>query len=276
MIDADPQTPWQPIWAEAAVDGVLAEAGFSVATYGTSRWLAKDPAEERLILGKGGTGNACETAMIEALTPQATRRYAALDLRLSEMVYRVAEAQTLLAQASMMIDRVPPLARTIRALVRSIHILDAPSPGFDVSHSDPELPCSIFLSLPMEESFAALRAAESIVHEAMHLQLTLFEAEEPLVEQDCEVTGFSPWQQRERPLLGLVHGLFVFAAIDRFMALLIDEGLEPHEESFALKRRREVASEIAEVAEVADLEAAVGLTSAGRTLVRRLLGRSPV
>ena len=272
MIRADTQTPWQPIWAEAAVDGVLAEAGFSVATYGTSRWLAKDPAGERLILGRGGTGNASETAIIEALTPQATCRYASLDLRLSEKPSRVAEAQTLLAKAWMLIDRVPSLAQTIAVLVRSIHILDAPSPGFDVSHSDPDLPCSIFLSLPIDESFAALRAAESIVHEAMHLQLTLFEAEAPLVEQDCAVTGFSPWQQRDRPLLGLVHGLFVFVAIDRFMALLIDAGLQPQEVTFALKRRREIA---AEIAEIAGLEASVGLTVAGRILVGRLLGCSP-
>jgi HEXXH motif-containing protein len=272
MIGADPQTPWQPIWAKAAVDRVLAEAGFSVATYGTSRWLAKDPAGERLISGRGGTGNAREAAIIEALTPQATRRYAALDLRLSEKSDRVAEAQTLLAEAWLLIDRVPPLAQTIAALVRSIHVLDAPSHGFDVSHSDPELPCSIFLSLPMDQPFAALRAAESIVHEAMHLQLTLFEAEAPLVERHCQVTGFSPWQQRDRPLLGLVHGLFVFAAIDRFMALLIDAGLESQEEMFALKRRREVA---AEIAEVAGLEDSVGLTTAGRTLVGSLLGRSP-
>lgn len=48
---------------------------------------------------------------------------------------------------------------------------------YDVSHSTPVLPLSIFVSVPgADERHAELRLAESIIHEAMHLQLTFIES----------------------------------------------------------------------------------------------------
>lgn len=267
MIVLDGKTPWQPEWAARAVDLHLTSAGFTTATYGTSRWLARDPYGERLVWWRNNSTGFGGAAIVEGLTAQAASRYASLDLQLSDQPNQ-ANGQPILTAAWALMERVPRLAQTIAVLVQSIHILDTPSPGYDVSHSDPELPCSIFLSLPIGEPFGSLRTAESVIHEAMHLQLTLFEAETPLVEPDCAVTGFSPWQQRDRPLLGLVHGLFVFAAIDRFMALLIETGLNSSMQNFAIKRRREVA---AEIKEVPNLGASAGLTIAGRQLVVALL-----
>jgi HEXXH motif-containing protein len=153
-------------------------------------------------------------------------------------------------------------------LVQAIHLLESPGLGFDVSHSDPELPCSIFFSLPLGEPHAALRVAESILHEAMHLQLTLLEAVTPVVQVGA-ATLYSPWQQRQRPIAGLLHGLYVFAAIDAFLAeLLALDDLAAATAAFSAKRRREIAAEIDQAAGVAEHE---DLTPFGRRFAEGLL-----
>lgn len=110
-----------------------------------------------------------------------------------------------------------PLVPTVELLVRSIHIISSRGPGYDCSHSEPTIPFSILVSVPLGERHAALRLAESILHEAMHLQLTLIEEDTDLVTSQVE-ESYSPWQQQLRPAQGLLHGLYVFAAIDDWLA----------------------------------------------------------
>ena len=149
-----------------------------------------------------------------------------------------------------------------------MHVLQPPGTEIDVSYSDPDVPFSVFLSIPGPGRRAALRLAESLVHECMHLHLTLIEAVLPLVGDDRAST-FSPWQGRPRPLRGMLHGLYVFSVIDAFLRVLEHGGsLAPDQAAFAVRRRRQIAGEIAQV----DLPAlAAGLTGDGRTLVERLL-----
>ena len=167
-----------------------------------------------------------------------------------------------------LVGAAPGLRATVAAYLRSVHVLQPPGTEIDVSYSDPDMPFSVFLSIPGPGVHAALRLAESLVHECMHLHLTLIEAVLPLVD-DVRASTFSPWMRRPRPLRGVLHGLYVFSAIDLFLRILEHGGsLGPHEAAFVARRRRQIAGEIGQV----DLPAlAAGLTGDGRTLVERLL-----
>jgi HEXXH motif-containing protein len=174
-----------------------------------------------------------------------------------------------LREGAELLMRLPSLAAAAGLLVRSVHVLTPAGPGYDVSHSDPALPFSIFLTVPAGESQVSWRVAESLVHEAMHLQLSLIERWCPLIDEDRTGSGYSPWQRRQRPLGGLLHGLYVFRVIDQMydaaQSVLV---LAPGEMAYVARRRREIAEEISTVAPLADNP---GLTEAGRRLVRRLL-----
>ena len=156
----------------------------------------------------------------------------------------------------------------VAACLRSVHVLQPPGAEIDVSYSDPDVPFSVFLSIPAPGPRAALRLAESLVHEGMHLHLTLIEAVLPLV-GDERASTFSPWMRQPRPLRGVLHGLYVFSAIDAFLRVLERSGLlGPDQAAFAARRRRQIAREIGQV----DLGAVgAGSTRDGKMLVERLL-----
>ena len=159
----------------------------------------------------------------------------------------------------------------VEALIRSIHIILPSAPGYDCSHSEPTIPFSVFVSVPSGERNATLRLAESLLHEAMHLQLTLIERLHAVV-ADEGVQGYSPWQQRQRPLQGLVHGLYVFAAISQWLSVLTaDQQLSGQDRTYVDRRLREIGEEIDEVSALA---ASPALTDFGRGLVQSLLDPS--
>jgi HEXXH motif-containing protein len=114
---------------------------------------------------------------------------------------------------------------------------------------------------------SAIRAAENIVHEAMHLQLTTLEDILPLV-ADKRARMTSPWREEPRPLLGVLHGAYVFCCIDAFFGmpdfrrLLGNEGTD-----FVDRRRAQIAGELSQI-EFDRL--AQGLTSSGRLLLASL------
>ena len=162
----------------------------------------------------------------------------------------------------------PSLRATVAAYLRCVHVLQPPGADVDVSYSDPDVPFSVFVSIPGPGRHAALRLAESLVHECMHLHLTLIEAVLQLVGDDRAST-FSPWRRRPRPLRGVLHGLYVFSAIDAFLRVLEHGGsLGSDEAAFAVRRRRQIAGEIGQVDHAA---LAAGLTGDGKALVERLL-----
>ena len=66
------------------------------------------------------------------------------------------------------------LAATIHQLIANLHLIKANDDGYDISFSLPDIPFSAFVSVPsVPVKNDALRVAEEILHEAMHLQLTL-------------------------------------------------------------------------------------------------------
>lgn len=235
--------------------------------YLTSRWLgAGEPdtrRHEKVPIGD-------RVALLENLTAPPPHELAVVTAR-----WRHGDG-TRITTALALLDQVGGLTATLAPLIRTIHRLEAP-PDYDISHSDPALPYSIFLSIPPPSATAAVRLAESILHEAMHLQLSLVEGEAPLVaNRDRE--GWSPWLARERPAQGLLHGLYVFAVIFEVLkqfdetldlATLNMEALPSDEEAIrnhSRRRRRQIA---AEVGELSDFSAS--LEPAGELLRRRCL-----
>ncbi|TCM07460.1 HEXXH motif-containing putative peptide modification protein [Sphingomonas sp. PP-CC-3G-468] len=114
--------------------------------------------------------------------------------------------------AQNMIEECADLADAVRTVTQHVHLLDA-SPGYDVSHSEPRWLNRIFVSVPdRRDEVGALRFAEGVIHEAMHLALTLLELQHPLVRGGADMMP-SPWRHEPRPTGGVLHGLFVFSCL---------------------------------------------------------------
>jgi HEXXH motif-containing protein len=169
----------------------------------------------------------------------------------------------LAARAEAWIMTVPTLGAVVAFLVEDLHLLGA-SPRYDISHSEPQWPARIFVSIPDRfDDVGALRFAESVVHEAMHLQLTLFETDRPVV-ADLRGTMLSPWRSEHRPFSGVVHGLYVFTCLRSFFHSLRHAASGPADEHVT-RRVRDIRAEIASI-DLKDL--IVGLTPLGAELAR--------
>ncbi len=250
-----------------------ARAGITPDTYGTARVLAKSPNAERHAVAEVSTGSTAglvqTRAIFEILDGESARRYEELDLTFADPSdIRSSNVLQTLREAIVLVHFVPSLGVTVARLVRSIHVLRAPGPEYDVSHSDPEVPFSIFLSIPAASSpNSAIRVAESLIHEAMHLQLTLVESVIPLTTVSGE-RFYSPWLKKPRPANGILHGLYVFRAIDEWFQSLLccgvgDENAERH----IVRRREPIADEINTLN---GIEESAALTRTGRVLATRL------
>jgi HEXXH motif-containing protein len=203
------------------------------------------------------------TLRLEVIEASVARNFADRGIDLIGGAEITAAMGQAIAAATSLICLVPSLARTVNALVGSVHALRSTNPGIDISFSDPAIPFSIFLSVS-EGSEADLRIAEAIIHESMHLQLSLVESLVPLV-MDDRITLYSPWKQTNRPLSGVIHALYVFRVIDEWLASIStsDPGSQ-----FIGRRRAQIADEIKEL-DLAWCES--GLTGDGRNLLRRML-----
>jgi len=171
--------------------------------------------------------------------------------------------------AESLIELVPGMASVVRGWVGQIHLLRA-EPGYDTSHSEPIWQTRVFVSVPERtDQVGALRLAESIIHEAMHLQLTGYEAIEPMVADD-KSTMASPWRTEKRPLQGVFHGLFVFSCLSAFFSRIggrLDEDGRRH----LGVRLGEIREEIAAI----NLdELTLGLTPVGKDLASRWAGEA--
>lgn len=130
---------------------------------------------------------------------------------------------TKINSALCVLKQIEPVYDFIIKIVKSVQLIKAECPDIDVSYSHPEIPFSIFFSVCDEVStISDLRVAESILHEAMHLKLTLIENVVPLIVHNAKGLYFSPWRDEPRPARGALHGLFVFKALlDFFEAIVV-------------------------------------------------------
>ncbi len=163
------------------------------------------------------------------------------------------------------LNLVPEVKACISLLVKRIQVLRQDDEEIDTSYSHPEIPFTIFVSLCKDDSMtSSLRVAESILHEAMHLKLTLIEKHTDLIVQNTTETFYSPWRDEQRPVRGVLHGLFVFRAVLDYYNELRSE-IKTNQLDY---RKSDITEEINSIT---DFYSNHGLTLMGANLTRNLL-----
>jgi HEXXH motif-containing protein len=248
----------------------LRAIGIDKENYGTLRALTGNRTASRTHLAMLPLHSGNGSIAVERLGTELPVRYSELGLRECDLpAVRLEQA---LRSGLDALALVPEATLAVRTLVRSVHCLAVEDPDFDVSYSDPEVPFSIFVGVHGERTRQeALRAAEAILHETMHLQLSLAEVVVPLV-VGSEERWNSPWQGRPRPVQGVLHGLYVFRVIEDFLERYTASST-PDTESRAYISER-LKSIDKEIAGLRDLQSSTELTEAGRVLVGRLVDRN--
>ena len=222
--------PWFPGLAEplaqVAWHQMERDIGLTPATYGTTRLLLRNPRGERSVVVRCGTASNAGSSLgaggipVEILPPDVAQQVAGRDVRFLDAHVVEEPVAHQLEEAISFLNLVPTIWPTVSTLVRSLHIIDPVEDEVDVSFSDPAVPFSIFVSVPrMWSEVAALRVAEAILHEAMHLQLTLVERVVPLVVPQ-RVMYYSPWRDEQRDSEGILQALYVFVVIRSFLRLI--------------------------------------------------------
>ena len=240
---------------------------FGWQSYSTSQWLdGSDPYVLHVVRDSESSDGA--GFMVELLPAARTDRWRCIGLRFAtEADVNERDFIRMLAKSLDVIRLVPPLRGTVAGLCRSIHPLLAPGNDLDVSYSDPILPCSVFVSCPLPtERHHVERLAENLMHEALHLQLSLVELVEPLIKPARrEKPVFSPWKGEGRTVQGLVHAVYVFGNLRCFWRLAASILPDP---SFARMRIGTIDGEMANAAHF--LEGG-SLTPMGRRLAASFL-----
>jgi len=269
---------WLPTLTEPLVNHRFAEllnrSGLTPAAYTTERFLLSDPTFSQQNKAKlepiPNTPYSKNAISIESLDKRFCEKYILLGLKFHPLDNAgLPGISKFLSKVLEEICRVPSLAGSIQTLVRSVHILEPPDQNIDCSYSDPEIPFSIFVSVPKEETEnSSLRVAESLIHEAMHLQLTLMVRNISLLKADIN-KYHSPWLNTPRPANGILHGIYVFRVIyDYFGQLLENNLLEGPKAEHARNRRAEISDQLSSLRNFVD---ASELTSEGRVLTSNLL-----
>ncbi len=262
--------PAQPIWFPSLTKQ-LVETGWATlknefdlepSNYGTTRILANEL--ERTIFDV-----PCESVpfTIELLPKDLVRQYSdhQMDFYCDEELSQL-RVLDCLAEAVKIIGKVPSLWEAVLELVRSLHLIRLEDDAYDVSFSEPTIPFSIFISVPKNRVQADyLRVAEALVHEAMHLQLTLIDKALPLIREN-NAKLYSPWKEEFRTPGGIVHAMYVFRSLDHFLSQIAQ--FESRHADYISNRRKLILEQIGSV-EPSNLFRS--LTASGRVLVQRLI-----
>jgi len=255
---------WFPGLAEGLVNVWSITRGTTLASYSSSGLFNHgqlSPLAEQVVQLK------CRAtcSVIEVLHEQVQRTYElqGLSFALPEEAISLETCQRV-QEAFAIIEGVQSLASSICQLVRRIHVLRAEDDAFDISHSDPQLPFSVFASVPVNsQRYQAWRLAEGFIHEAMHLQLSLIEQVAPMV-KDGNLRYYSPWRKVERPIGGVLHGLYVFGVIYEWLGYLDISN------QYVRERRQEIEDEVRQVKDFASIS---GLTKLGGLLATKAINR---
>jgi HEXXH motif-containing protein len=164
------------------------------------------------------------------------------DLNVIEPTEAIGAAEAI-DQATCVIGVAPYLASIVRRCVQDILVLRSSDDTIDVSHSEPCWPTRIFVSIPTSSPIRDLRIAEAIVHEAMHLNLTFLEGCAQFVRE--EGLMYSPWRTEARPASGVLHGLYVFSCIYRFLGYVARENpLDDRRQGHITQRLADIRDQI--------------------------------
>lgn len=174
-----------------------------------------------------------------------------------------------LKSAFQVFNLIPSAEDCISSLVKRVQILKQSDDEMDTSYSHPKIPFSIFVSLCNDSSIVSnLRVAESILHEAMHLKLTLIEKHIDLIKPNSSETFYSPWRDEQRPLRGVLHGLFVFRAVLEMYKFLFSNIENLKNINHISYRIEDIEKEINLIKELSNSD---GLTVYGEKLCSNLL-----
>ena len=220
--------PWFPLIVGSLVNDaeskLLSPVGLKLETYGTNRFLERSLSRNFEFVENIGP-NATNLPVVEYLACGSRLPFEKAGLCFCSPEDVSKSTLKTLNEAFSTLKIVPSLLSSVSQLVRVIHILRTHDASYDVSHSDPSLPFSIFLSVPEGNGDEiVLRALESLVHEAMHLQLTMIENNVPII-LDCKSQIYSPWRREPRPVRGVFHGVYVFTNVCQAYQLLKQSAL---------------------------------------------------
>lgn len=237
-------------------------------SYSTARFM--DGAQPRILHALDiSVGPLDSRLSLELLVATAAKRWRSLGLEFASEA-EISDMRFLetLGSSLDLIRLVPPLYGTVAGSCRSLHVLLVSRMGYDVSFSDPSLPFSIFVSCPAHaEHNRAERLAESLVHEALHLQLSLIERVEPIIiNGGHEQPVSSPWREGERSLSGLLHAIYVFGNLRQFWMRLASHS--PGVSSFAQGRVAAIENEMSGAAHILESQS---LSAMGRRLATSFL-----
>ncbi|MCY3774872.1 MAG: HEXXH motif-containing putative peptide modification protein, partial [Candidatus Aminicenantes bacterium] len=259
---------------QTGVTNCLNSLGLDFESYGTVRMMMRSTNEARGIVGtvdsplgaKGGP------LLLECLPSRIATEFDAVGLSLRAVDHSAVSADIcILGQAWHLVHALwPELASSIEHLVRCVHLLKSPSPEVDCSYSRPALPFSVFLSVPDHGAHARIeRATEALVHETMHLQLSLIERRIPLIESGrTNAFAFSPWRNCERKVQGVLHALYVFVVVKELWQRAVQRAPFGLDLGFAEARVHTIRDEVARAHHLA---VSPGLSVEGHQLVRQLL-----
>ena len=217
---------------KSGLNKLYEETGITESEYGTSRVIYKNPDAKRVHAGfiftTNERGEIRDESFIEILPSEIADEYKkqGVEFYSSNELLKNNEVTECLKDAFEIIRYVPTLFTSVRFLVKSIHLIKLEDDEYDISFSEPHIPFSIFVSVPRKNSpINVLRVAEAIIHEAMHLQLTLIENVIPLVVPGGNLS-YSPWKDGYRNPQGLLHGIYVFKVIRQFLSILNNSSLD--------------------------------------------------
>ena len=274
----------EPLWfprlaeplARVAWDRLQWGFGLNRNSYSTTRLLLRDPKAEHLIAARcrprsGQDRHAdLEVVPVEILTADVVRQIADGDVRLLDTRSISETVADQLDAALSLLDLVPTVWPTVCQLVRALHVIDPGDNETDVSFSDPSVPFSVFVSVPPTQSeIAILRIAEAILHESMHLHLTLATQIVPLVRPQGRMY-YSPWRDEVRDSEGILQALYVFGVIRSFFDLS-PTWWSAGASDYVSSRRKQIESQIWQAQDFRECDE---LTPDGVALVSRLLDMS--
>ena len=211
----------------------------------------------------------CPDMIVELLSQDFTKAWESMGLKFAnECDLKNSMFLDTLMDSTVLIQEKREIQATVAAMCRSLHPLISDDCDVDISFSDPALPFSIFVSCPpLRAKYGAERLAEGIIHEALHLQLSLFEKADPLiVNSSHETLIYSPWKGEGRTLQGLVHGIYVFGNLRAFWTDVVKR--RPQSVEFGKAR---VCAIEAEMASIAHMVNSSNLTTSGRRLASSFL-----
>jgi HEXXH motif-containing protein len=271
-------SPWLPGLAEELAEVVWRnlyyDMGLIPSDYGTARVMARSRNAPRRIVASlpipfSADGHG-RMHYVETLEEDFARSYNEAGVRFYT-VEQINNTNVLeqLEEAINYLKLLPSLYEVAANLVKSIHLINPDDDDYDISFSEPHIPFTIFVSIPSLRSLnSTLRVTEALVHETMHLQLTLVEQVVALTKPE-NGRYFSPWRDEYRTAQGILHALYVFRVIDCFFGELLNKQLISNKDFEYLHERRHAIA--VQVNEIRDFSDCTELTNLGKSFVQKLV-----